>query len=77
LELYRKLFGGLIPNIRKAYTAIQLGIKDDIDLHRSGLNEEKHVYRAMKSRHRYVSFAGKWAAISSKFHSLCSAQKQK
>ena len=38
-------------NIRKAYTAIQMGIKDDIDvyLHRSGLNEEKDVYRAMKS----------------------------
>ena len=57
-------------NIRKAYTAIQMGIKDDIDvyLHRSGLNEEKNVYRAMKSRHRYVRFAfGKWAAIVASF----------
>ena len=57
-------------NIRKAYTAIQMGIKDDIDvyLHRSGLNEEKYAYRAMTSRHRYVRFAfGKWAAIVASF----------
>ena len=57
-------------NIRKAYTAIQMGIKDDIDvyLHRSGLTEEKHVYRAMKSRNRYVRFAfGKWAALVASF----------
>jgi hypothetical protein len=57
-------------NIRKAYTAIQMGIKDDIDvyLHRSGLTEEKHVYRAMRLRNSYLRFAfGKWAALVASF----------
>jgi hypothetical protein len=57
-------------NIRKALTAIQMGVEDDIDvyLHRSGLNEERHVYRAMRLRHRYVRFAFvKWVAIVASF----------
>ena len=57
-------------NVGKANTAIKLGIVDDIDvyLHRSGLNDERQVLRAMKSRHRLVIVAlGKWAALAALF----------
>jgi hypothetical protein len=51
-------------------TAMQLGIKDDIVVYlaRSGLNDEKHVLRAMRLRRRFVTTAlAKWTLIAGLF----------
>ena len=66
-------------NVKKANMALQLGIQDDIDVYlaRSGLNDEKHVLRAMRLRRRCHNCTCRVDIDCGTICCICLAQKQK